>query len=176
VSTAVGVAAALLLAACGGTSAAPTQAPSTGPSTAASSTATDRQADVGQLNVRINNNSDVAVTLRVLEVDPSDWEAGGNPDQFNNVNLGVNAWKGAAITDKLFNDVSPFRLQFWKYSPTTAEPTELLADINLEVENDPGYGWPCGLTIRGFPDMVPCNYSAGSPEPVKDSPRKTATR
>jgi len=154
-------AAALLLAACGGSSSAPAQdSPSSLSPSASSSTDRQASADKRALKIDINNNSDVDVTLKTLEIDPSDWE-GGKPDQFNNVNLGVNAWKGAAVTDSEFNTISPFRLQFWKYSTTSAEPTELLADINLEVVSDPQSGVVCGLSIRGFPDMVPCNNSRG---------------
>lgn len=153
------VATSLLLAACGGTSTTPTQDSSSGQPTGASSNTADRLANATLLHTTVNNNSDVAVQVRTFNIDPADWEPGGNPDQFNNVNLGVNTFKRATLDAEANNTVSPFGLQFWKLDSGN-KPAELLAQIELEILEDTDY-LTCGLTIRGDLGAIPCGASRG---------------
>lgn len=154
------VATSLLLAACGGTSTTPTQDSSSGQPTGASSNTADRLANATLLHTTVNNNSDVAVQVRTFNIDPADWEPGGNPDQFNNVTLGVNTFKRATLDAEANNTVSPFGLQFWKLDSGN-NPTELLAQIELEILEDTDTNNPCGLTIRGDLGAIPCGESRG---------------
>ena len=147
------VATSLLLASCGGTSA--TQNSSPDQPTPSSSNTANRQANATLLQVNVNNNSDVAVQVKTFNIDPSDWEPGGNPDQFNEVNLGVNTFKRATLDAEANNTVSPFGLQFWKLDNGN-KPTELLAQIELEILEDTDTNNTCGLTIRDDPGAIPC--------------------
>ncbi len=48
---------------------------------------TDRQPNASLPRVDISNRSHVAEQREVLELDPADWESGGNPDWFKNAIL-----------------------------------------------------------------------------------------
>ena len=152
-------AAALLLAACGGGTA-ETPEPAAPTAAGTSSGATNRQAsssDWALLPITVNNNSNVDVQVKTFNIDPSDWEAGGHPDQFNNVNLGVNTWTRATVHLTDMRNIYPFGLQFWKLDGN--RPVELLAEIELEAMNR--YHRQCGLTLRGDSGAIPCDASRG---------------
>lgn len=151
------VATSLVLASCGGTGT--PQDPSPDQPAPSSSNTASRQANATLLHVTVNNNSDVGVQVKTFNIDPADWEPGGNPDQFNNVNLGLNTFKRATLDAEANNTVSPFGLQFWKLDNGN-NPTELLAQIELEILEDTDY-LTCGLTIRGDLGAIPCDASRG---------------